>query len=168
MNSIGATPSISQVGLGFGIGTSNPSFIINPSEISSYTFVTTCLGSASTTAGNYLNFKKNDGSGQYQVAAAKTFYSYGFLYCGIDAAGPNKATFGYATATFANDTASASTPTGWTNFGNGLYDHVYFGIATQYQAYWVPLPMRFPASSYPGVRLVASLQFMIMLVGREL
>lgn len=168
MNSIGATPSISQIGLGFGLGTSSPSFIINPSEISSYTFVTASLGASSTTAGNYLNFRKNDGSGQYQVTAAKTFYSYGFLYCGIDVAGACKPTFGYATATFANDTASASTPTGWTNFGNGLYDHVYFGIATQFQSYWVPLPMRFPASSYPGVRLVGSIQFMIMLVGKEL
>lgn len=115
-----------------------------------------CGVGASYTAGNYLGCYKN--GTQYQVPGGKKFYVAGFAMFLAGATTQDSFIFGYATATFTNNTGS--TPTGAVDYGsrvNSADDTVMFFPHTS--ATWEYFPMggiSFPASDYPYVRTWAS------------
>lgn len=121
----------------------------------------------SSTSGRYLKFVKmgqqSTSLGQYQVPAGKKFLAVGIL-CQTSAT--FYAGFGYGTAALvAEDTATP--PTGEKFFagaaGNGSL--IFTGITA---ISWLPVPVQFPAESFPFVKCNTSTQSgMWVLVGKE-
>lgn len=111
-----------------------------------------------STGGNYLPLSKLGGAtGQYQVTAGKTLYCSGFWYKNGGApADPIGVQFGYGTAALAAyNTATA--PTGNNPYGFSVtMAQSQIDLESKNAITWVPIPMTFPASSYPYYRVDAN------------
>lgn len=109
-----------------------------------------CGVGSSYSAGNYISCFKNNT--QYQVPSGKVFYVLGMHFFMGSATGVDWLGVGYATATFTNNTASASPPTGAVDYGAAKDA---FAYVNHPQTEWRFFPhggFSFPALSYPFAR----------------
>src|SRR3990167_6663413 len=121
-------------------------------------------GDVVSTTGNYLRFVRlgtsTTNGENYQVTVGKTLYCTGFY---IFASAAFTATFGYGTTAVTDD--NSTPPTAPKAFTGGA--GVTFSTAAVAFT-WIPLPMSFPAESFPYlVAQNTSVNFQIALICEE-
>lgn len=128
--------------------------------------ITIIGGDPGPTAGNKLQFTKMGITvqAQYRVTNGKTLYVYGF-WGGSATNNPYGISFGYDTATFANNSAIAGTDI-YYGPNNAYTNGPYLELNTVARFY--QMPMSFPSDAYPFFRSGSNNEPWIAMIGIEL
>lgn len=151
-----APSGVPQINRGYGVNAAIASKTIDKNATSMGATIALTASVAGSTSGNYLKFVKlgtlTTSAEQYQVTAGKTLQCDGYFLSMSTAA---YHAFGYGTAALGSENGS-SAPTGEKVMSGAANAGIYMTTTAANVPQWMPIPVSFPASSYPFLKMNTS------------
>lgn len=143
---------VPQINRGYGVNAAIASKTIDKNATNMGATIALTASVAGSTSGNYLKFVKmgtlTTSAEQYQVTSGKTLQCDGYFLALSTAA---YHAFGYGTAALAGENGS-SAPTGEKVMSGATNVGIYMTTTAANVPQWMPVPVSFPASSYPFLK----------------